>query len=688
MKNKTNYSSIDEIKEVFKGKKILITMFIGEIGWELQRFQAHLRFLKNKEFPDWDFVVMCRPHMHIFYDDFVSYTLELPEWFNELNLEGDGYEAVLPGTPAGGLTPPEVYQNLVHLLNSFGEGVEDFNLLLPPRGCSMFIEHSPQFFRKFTSEECLSGDRAIITVLPRARARAPQRNVPEFIWREVVTELSKTFTVVLAGTPSGACLSDMEGPHIINLIKYNEKDKTEQIIKYLNNSVCSVSSQSGGTHISLLCGTPSYIIGHEMDRHANIENRLQAPTSFRILTDYRAIDAQTILTDLQTFIQSLFKANWFSKVNRPSLKFLESEKDLIGVEIGTDNGLNALNILENLNIKTLYLVDPYTMYRDLEGIGCNHSEEQCKEIRNTAHERLKDYKDKIVWIEDLSENAVDKIPDFLDFVYVDGNHRYEYVVKDIGLYFPKLRAGGIMGFHDYDYEGVRLAVEKMFPDGIGGVDLCKDNNDRQEAWVLRSTFLDRPSLNTLIKKRDLVGVEIGVGLGINAVNMLSTLDIKKLYLIDPYIMTKDKGVAGIKVIDGIEVTDKSKELLKDASYKIKAIAINKLKPFEDKIEWIFDYSEFAAKLIPDDLDFVYIDGNHDYEGVKKDIELYHEKVKQGGLVAGHDYDGADVEKAVKEFYKDTKVNLGENSDWWVVKEQNIDEFDIIGQDYNKLLELV
>ena len=506
MKNKTNYSSIDEIKEVFKGKKILITMFIGEIGWELQRFQAHLRFLKNKEFPDWDFVVMCRPHMHIFYDDFVSYTLELPEWFNELNLEGDGYEAVLPGTPAGGLTPPEVYQNLVHLLNSFGEGVEDFNLLLPPRGCSMFIEHSPQFFRKFTSEECLSGDRAIITVLPRARARAPQRNVPEFIWREVVTELSKTFTVVLAGTPSGACLSDMEGPHIINLIKYNEKDKTEQIIKYLNNSVCSVSSQSGGTHISLLCGTPSYIIGHEMDRHANIENRLQAPTSFRILTDYRAIDAQTILTDLQTFIQSLFKANWFSKI-------------------------------------------------------------------------------------------------------------------------------------------------------------------------------DRPSLNTLINKQNLVGVEIGVGLGINAYNILSTLDIKKLYLIDPYTMTKEKGVAGY------HLKNASDNQYKEYSEKLKKEAIDKLKPFEDKIEWIFDYSEFAAKLIPDDLDFVYIDGNHDYEGVKKDIELYHEKVKQGGLVAGHDYDGADVEKAVKEFYKDTKVNLGD-SDWWVVKEQNIDEFDIIGQDYNKLLELV
>jgi len=681
MKNKTNYNSVDEIKEVFKGKKLLITMFIGEVGWELQRFQAHLRFLKKEEFPDWDFVVMCRPHMHIFYDDFVSYTLELPEWFNKLKLEGDGYEAVIPGTPAGGLTPPEVYQNLVHLLNNFGEFAEDFNLLLPPRGCSMHIEHSPQLFLKFTSDESLSGDRAIITVLPRARARAPQRNVPEFIWREVVTELSKTFTVVLAGTPSGACLSAMEGEHIINLIKYDGRDKTKQIIKYLNNSVCSMSSQSGGTHVSLLCGTPSYIIGHEMERHANKENRLQAPTSFRLLDDYRAIDAQTILTDLQTFIQSLFKANWFSKVNRPSLKFLESEKDLIGVEIGVSNGKNALNMLENLNIKTLYLIDPYTMYRDLEGIGCNHSEEQCKEVKATAHERLKDYKDKIVWIDDLSENAIDKIPNFLDFVYVDGNHRSEYVMKDIQLYYPKLRTGGMMTFHDYDYKGVQIAVEKAFPKGVSGVERCKDNNDRKEAWIIKGSFIDRPALNTLIKKRDLVGVEIGVGFGKNAFNILSSLDIKKLYLIDPYIMTKDKGVAGHNIVE----TDK--ESLKSASHQIKKMAIQNLKYFKDKIEWIYDYSEFASKLIPDNLDFVYIDGNHDYEAVKKDIELYHEKVKLGGLVAGHDYGGADVEKAVKEFYETEKVNLAE-SDWWVIKKQNINEFDIIGQDYNKLLELI
>ena len=49
-------------------------------------------------------------------------------------------------------------------------------------------------------------------------------------------------------------------------------------------------------------------------------------------------------------------------------------------------------------------------------------------------------------------------------------------------------------------------------------------------------------------------------------------------------------------------------------------------------------------------DFIYVDGSHEYEDVKRDLELYLPKVKPGGFIAGHDYmeyfDG--VQKAVFE----------------------------------------
>ena len=52
-------------------------------------------------------------------------------------------------------------------------------------------------------------------------------------------------------------------------------------------------------------------------------------------------------------------------------------------------------------------------------------------------------------------------------------------------------------------------------------------------------MIDRPALRTLIGRKNLVGCEIGVGEGINALQILRELDIKTLYLIDPYERYKD-----------------------------------------------------------------------------------------------------------------------------------------------------
>jgi len=64
--------------------------------------------------------------------------------------------------------------------------------------------------------------------------------------------------------------------------------------------------------------------------------------------------------------------------------------------------------------------------------------------------------------------------------------------------------------------------------------------------------------------------------------------------------------------------------------------------------------EAAAQFADDYFDWVYIDGNHLYEFVLRDLESYYPKVKQGGYIAGDDYgvegwwkDG--VTRAVEEF---------------------------------------
>lgn len=66
-----------------------------------------------------------------------------------------------------------------------------------------------------------------------------------------------------------------------------------------------------------------------------------------------------------------------------------------------------------------------------------------------------------------------------------------------------------------------------------------------------------------------------------------------------------------------------------------------------------DYSPQAASQYEDEtFDFVYIDGLHDYESVKADLEAWYPKVKKGKLLCGHDYNPKKwpgVVRAVEEF---------------------------------------
>ena len=69
----------------------------------------------------------------------------------------------------------------------------------------------------------------------------------------------------------------------------------------------------------------------------------------------------------------------------------------------------------------------------------------------------------------------------------------------------------------------------------------------------------------------------------------------------------------------------------------------------------------AAKVISADfLDMVFIDADHSYEAVKADILAWSPKVKQGGLLCGHDYDDPDygVTQAVNELLLGARKTVG------------------------------
>lgn len=65
-------------------------------------------------------------------------------------------------------------------------------------------------------------------------------------------------------------------------------------------------------------------------------------------------------------------------------------------------------------------------------------------------------------------------------------------------------------------------------------------------------------------------------------------------------------------------------------------AASKLRPYGARL--IRHRSPDAADAIPDGtLDLVYIDGCHEFAAVAADLQAWHPKVRDGGIIAGHDF---------------------------------------------------
>lgn len=66
------------------------------------------------------------------------------------------------------------------------------------------------------------------------------------------------------------------------------------------------------------------------------------------------------------------------------------------------------------------------------------------------------------------------------------------------------------------------------------------------------------------------------------------------------------------------------------------MARTRLRPYQADI--MRHTSLVAAEMIPNgSLDFVFIDGAHDFNNVMLDVILWTPKVRKGGIVSGHDY---------------------------------------------------
>ena len=207
------------------------------------------------------------------------------------------------------------------------------------------------------------------------------------------------------------------------------------------------------------------------------------------------------------------------------------------------------------------------------------------------------------------------------------------------------------------YEVLRVQSAKdlrLAPQESEGQSLCETNKMSlsQYQWKLDGI---RPMFYYLSQRRKpQIGVELGVWKGLNAEKILEIFPmLRTLYLVDNYPKYKDGNNHIGKLFD--YSASKPEMLSHIAKYGERTIFIE-LNTIE------------AAIQIPNELDFVYIDANHCYENVKIEIATYYPKVKNGGVIGGHDINFYGVMRAVGEFAESLDLHpLTDDVDWWIWK---------------------
>lgn len=148
--------------------------------------------------------------------------------------------------------------------------------------------------------------------------------------------------------------------------------------------------------------------------------------------------------------------------------------------------------------------------------------------------------------------------------------------------------------------------------------------------------------------------EVGVFAGEFASQLLA-LKPARLLLIDPFAGKVSSGDADGNNVKELFLPDVYLQLAQKVSAHPNATLLR-------------GYSqEFLPRIAPNTFDAVYIDGDHSYLGVKRDLNLAWHVTKENGFICGHDYEmnpaktsnryDFGVKRAVTEFCREKGVSI-------------------------------
>lgn len=141
------------------------------------------------------------------------------------------------------------------------------------------------------------------------------------------------------------------------------------------------------------------------------------------------------------------------------IPFFGLEKPIVGVEIGVLGGSGSVAMLNRMPNLKLYCIDPW---KHFEGHGYEAENPQEYHDRNyeDTKRRTKEFGERVILLKMTSDEALDYVKEKVDFVWIDGDHRYIQVKADIKNWKTKLKPVAILGGHDWQNDNIKKAVKE------------------------------------------------------------------------------------------------------------------------------------------------------------------------------------------------------------------------------------
>jgi hypothetical protein len=293
---------------------------IGEFGWELMGFSSIVRAIKADDaFNSYKFIVMSRAGHYPIYQGVVDLFVPLPTWYTSLGLESASYGAV-------GLTS-QIYSELIKYLRRFYKGAKDVHeFRTPTRHEPNFPEIYQHVFTKLIPTDGARHVRdnllkdtnggPILVVMPRYRVGVKQSDNEEFsqarnwhplYWQHVINKLLEDgYTIAVCGTMNGIPQINYDLPNLIPVFSIDPIYIMDVTLAFMEKAMCTICSQSGGTHLSLQANTPTWVLGHERVRHSINCNPLETVCAY-LETDlpYSNVLPEVALNSINQFISFL-----------------------------------------------------------------------------------------------------------------------------------------------------------------------------------------------------------------------------------------------------------------------------------------------------------------------------------------------------------------------------------------------